>query len=166
MATTIVVVLDNVRSAQNVGSILRSSDGLGAIRVICCGITPYPATQNDTRLPHISIRANNQITKTSLGAEKAIEVLHYTDTLQAISDLKLEGYSVVAIEQDPNSQNLTDIMTASKLAIVLGNELKGLAKDVLQACDEIYQIPLAGIKESLNVSVTAAIALYQISLKA
>ncbi|MDX1766104.1 MAG: TrmH family RNA methyltransferase [Candidatus Saccharimonadales bacterium] len=166
MKHDVVVVLDNIRSAQNVGSILRSCDGFGVSQVFCCGITPYPKTDKDNRLPHIAERAHRQIAKSSLGAEVSIKTTHFEDIRDLIGELRVQGFQIYAIEQSSRSKPISQLKLNSGTGLILGNEIIGISPGLQNMCDEVYEIPQTGHKESLNVSVAAAIALYQIAIKA
>jgi len=162
--TDLIVVLDNIRSMHNVGSIMRTCDGLSVSKVIACGLTPYPQTSNDQRLPHVSMRAHSQIAKTALGAESTVEVEHFDDLSQALDELRSRGYELWAIEQSTKSIMLDKIHNLpKKLAITLGSEVDGV--DLEQDFDRIVEIPMNGKKESFNVSVTAGIVIYQLCQK-
>ena len=158
----IILVVHNVRSAHNVGSVLRTADGLGLEAVYLTGYTPYPPSPNDQRLPHLAQMAGRQIHKTALGAEVAVRWQHEPDITKAIDKLRAAGYSIVALEQTEKSTNLTDFKPPGKLALVVGSEVGGLEKAVLAHCDIHLQIPMSGKKESFNVAVAAAIALYHL----
>ena len=143
----VIVLLDDVRSRHNVGSVFRTADGLGAEAVYLCGITPQP--------PH------RDINKTALGAADSVPWAHYAKAEEAIASLKSAGFVVVAIEQTARSILLHNIMISDgPCALILGNEIKGLRSDVLNMADHIAEIPQFGIKRSLNVSVAAGIAMW------
>lgn len=141
----IIVVLDNIRSGYNVGSILRTSEFLGIKKIIGIGITPLP--------PH------KEVIKTSLGAEKNLDIERYFRFNDAIKKLKKENYIIIAIEQAKNSIPYYKFKRKyKKIALVLGNELEGIKKEHLKLCDHILEIPKIGkIKESLNVSIAFSI---------
>lgn len=160
----LVVILDNIRSTHNVGSILRTCDGLGVKRVITCGTTPYPNLANDDRLPHVSLRAHKQIAKTALGAENTVEVEHFDSTKEAIDKLRTLGYEVWAVEQTSKSVDLDDLsVVPNKLAIIFGNEVGGV--DTSLNYDQALEIRMKGQKESFNVSVSAGIVIYRLTRK-
>lgn len=162
--TEIIVLAHNIRSTHNVGSIFRTAEGLGVKKIILSGYTPYPKTKNDPRLPHIAEKLHNQIHKTALDAE-IIVPFEYTEHLD-LRALKLNGYKIVALEQHEKSISLPNYRSNNdKIALLLGEEVNGIEKAVLDQCDEIIEIPMFGKKESFNVSVAAGIALYQITLK-
>ena len=161
----IAVILSNIRSLHNVGSILRSADGFGASHIFFAGYTPYPLQPNDTRLPHESRKITEQIHKTALGGELLPASIHAT-TADAIKAAKEAGYTVVALEQANNSTPLSSFTPSADTALLLGNEVTGILPSDLELVDVILEIPMFGTKESFNVSVSAGIALYQLRLGA
>ena len=158
----VILIVHNVRSAHNVGSILRSADGLGVAEVYLSGYTPYPPVPNDSRLPHIARRAATQIAKTALGAEQSIKWRYEADALQLISRLKDNDYLIAALEQTVLAINLTKFKPPNKIALIVGSEVGGINPEILQAADVHLEIPMSGKKESFNVAIATAIALYQI----
>jgi tRNA G18 (ribose-2'-O)-methylase SpoU len=158
------LIAHNVRSAHNIGSLLRTAEGLGVGKVWISGYSPYPLLTPDTRLPHIARRVHAQISKTSLGAEDMIAWEHTDDVLQLITSLQRGGFTVAALEQAPGAQSLPAYKPPSKLALVVGREVEGIEQEVLAACDLALEIPMAGRKESFNVAHAAAMALYHLSL--
>lgn len=144
----LVVVLDNVRSMHNVGSVFRTADAFRLEGICLCGITGTPP--------------DNELHKTALGAEDSVRWKHYDTALDAVRDLKAGGYTVLSIEQVENSTKLQDLHTdeGRRYAIVLGNEVKGVEQDVVDACDGCIEIPQYGTKHSLNVSVAAGIIIW------
>lgn len=161
---SIVLVLHNIRSSHNVGSLLRSADGFGVATVYCSGFTPYPEIQNDPRLPHLREKMTKQISKTALGAEKTLSIATIPNLGEVCDKLKDDGFTIAAVEQTSNATPLPDYKPPKKLALVLGNEVDGLSKEELAFCDVCLEIPMHGQKESFNVSVAGAIALYQITI--
>jgi 23S rRNA (guanosine2251-2'-O)-methyltransferase len=150
--TRIVVLLDNVRSAGNTGSVFRSADAFRIGEVILGGYTPCP--------PH------RELTKTAIGAEKNVLWRHTDNILAALSELKSQGYLLVALEHTENSMSLEKWDPPhDRLALVFGNEVYGVQQDVLDACDHCIEIPQYGTKHSLNVSVCAGIVMWHASLK-
>ena len=147
--TPLVVVLDNVRSLHNVGSVFRTADAFLVEAVYLCGITSTP--------PHAEIH------KTALGAENTVEWKHYEDTLVVVDELKSQGYTVFAIEQAEGSTKLPDLKLDrdEKYAVILGNEVKGVQQTVVDSCDGCIEIPQFGTKHSLNVSVTSGIIIWE-----
>ncbi len=146
----LIVVLDNIRSLHNIGSVFRTADAFRIESIYLCGITAVP--------PHPEIH------KTALGAEFTINWKYYKDTTGAVEDLKKDSYEVYAIEQVENSNMLNDFSTVinKKYAIVLGNEVKGVQQEVINKCDGSIEIPQYGTKHSLNVSVTAGIIIWDL----
>jgi len=147
--TPFIVVLDNVRSLHNVGSVFRTADAFLVEAVYLCGITSTP--------PHAEIH------KTALGAENTVAWKYFEDTHTAVSELKKEGYTVLAIEQAQGSTMLTDLKVdkEKKYALILGNEVKGVQQSVVDDCDGCIEIPQFGTKHSLNVSVTGGIIIWE-----
>jgi tRNA G18 (ribose-2'-O)-methylase SpoU len=145
----LVVVLDNVRSLHNVGSVFRTADAFRLQGVYLCGITACPPSP--------------EIHKTALGAEDSVAWQYWADTLEAVEQLKAEGYTVFAVEQVHNSVLLPDLTldATKKYAVVLGNEVKGVKQEVVDASHYALEIPQYGTKHSLNVSVTAGIVMWE-----
>lgn len=156
----IILIAHNLRSAHNVGSLLRTAEGLGVQRVYLTGYTPYPHVENDARLPHLAAKIDKQIAKTALGAEKQAGWRHETEVESVIDDLKRQGFTVAALEQAPGAIKLPDYNPPEKLALVVGREVEGIEDEVLKMCDVAIEIPMFGNKESFNVAVAAAMALY------
>lgn len=157
----IIVIAHNIRSTHNVGSIFRTCEGFGVAQLILSGYTPYPSVPHDSRLPHIAAKLTAQIHKTALGAEMLVPFVH-TDTLDLIV-LKNSGYRIVALEQDAAASNLADTRWPTNIALLLGEEVDGIDQSLLSQTDMIVEIPMAGKKESFNVSVAAGIALYALT---
>lgn len=146
----LIMVLDNVRSLHNVGSVLRTADAFRIEAVYMCGITATPPSA--------------EIHKTALGAEDSVAWQYFEDTLQAVDKLKTEGYTVLAVEQVEGSLKLGDFAfePQKKYALVMGNEVKGVRQDVVDACHQALEIPQYGTKHSMNVSVTAGIVMWEV----
>lgn len=151
--TPLVVILDNVRSLHNVGSVFRTADAFLVEAVYLCGITCTP--------PHAEIH------KTALGAENTVEWKYFEDTHLAVNELKAKGYSVMAIEQAAGSTLLPNLQLdkTRKYAVILGNEVKGVQQSVVDVCDGCIEIPQFGTKHSLNVSVTGGIIIWEMFKK-
>ncbi len=144
------IVLDNVRSLHNVGSVFRTADAFLVERLVLCGITACPPA--------------DEIHKTALGAELCVRWEYEQDTLVAVNRLKAEGYTVLAAEQVEGSTPLQDFRyEGGKVAIVLGHEVKGVRQDVVDACHGALEILQYGTKHSLNVSVSAGIVMWQVA---
>lgn len=149
----VVVVLDNVRSMHNVGSVFRTADGFSIEKVVLCGITAQP--------PH------REIEKTALGATLSVEWEHYDDTLVAVESLRDNGYTIIAIEQAEKSTMLntfTPLKTA-KYALIFGNEVNGVSDEVMERIDECIEIPQFGTKHSFNIVISAGIVLWDFFAK-
>ncbi|HSX06908.1 MAG TPA: TrmH family RNA methyltransferase [Candidatus Saccharimonadia bacterium] len=158
----IVVIAHDIRSTHNVGSLLRTCEGLGVNKVYLTGYTPYPAlSANDPRLPHIAQKLTAQISKTALGAENMVPWEHLGAITDCIERLHADGYIVVALEQATDSIKLPDYRPSAKVALLLGREVEGIEPAVLRLCDIHLEIPMFGQKESFNVVQAAAMALYQ-----
>lgn len=151
--TPLVVVLDNIRSCNNIGSVFRTSDALLVEKIYLCGITATPP--------------NNEIRKTALDAEKSVNWEYFEHTEAVVSKLKNEGYKVYAIEQVENSIMLPDFAPApqEKTALIFGNEVKGVKQSVVDICNGSIEIPQYGTKHSFNISVSAGIVLWDIFQK-
>ncbi len=157
----IIVIAHNIRSAHNVGSIFRTCEGFGVSKIILSGYSPFPKLPDDPRLPHIESKLTAQIHKSALGAETMVP-FEYQEKLD-IKSLKDSGYTVVGLEQDKRSILLPDYAPPNKIALLLGEEVKGLTDDLRDKCDDLIEIPMVGKKESFNVSVAAGIALYSLT---
>ena len=140
------VILNNVRSLYNVGSIFRTADGVGLEKIWLTGITGYPS--------------QSQISKTALGAEDSVVWEHRQDVLSVISELKRKGYQIVLLEQMDQSIPYERFRPQDPVALILGNEIEGVSNQVLSRCDEAIEIEMSGIKNSLNVAVAFGIVAY------
>ncbi|MCQ2183131.1 MAG: RNA methyltransferase [Bacteroidales bacterium] len=147
------VVLDNIRSAYNVGSIFRTSDAFKVDKIWLCGICATPPTA--------------EIHKSALGAEDSVPWEHRGDTMEAIRQLKRDGYVLIGVEQTENSVSLETFTPrdGKKYALIFGNEVEGVSQDVVDECDFCLEIPQFGTKHSLNVSVSAGVVLWQFASK-
>ena len=147
--TPLVVVLDDVRSMYNVGSVFRTGDAFRIEALYLCGISATPPA--------------TEIHKTALGAEDSVEWQHFDSALEAVKRLKENGYVVLAVEQCEGSTKLHEFIPEQdkKYAVVLGNEVKGVHQEVIDRCDGCLEIPQFGTKHSMNVSVTAGIIMYK-----
>lgn len=149
----LVVVLDNVRSLHNVGSVFRTSDAFRVQRILLCGITATPP--------------NAEIHKTALGAEDVVEWQYFESTDDAVAMLREQGYRIYSIEQCNGSIALQDFKTSANenYAVIMGNEVKGVQQSVVDASDGAIEIPQFGTKHSLNVSVTAGMVIWEFAKK-
>jgi 23S rRNA (guanosine2251-2'-O)-methyltransferase len=144
----VAVVLDNVRSMHNIGSIFRTCDGFGVEQVCLCGITAQP--------PH------REIEKTALGATQSIIWKYYPDTMSAINELKNNGFQIIAVEQAENSTMLNDYYPENekKYALIFGNEVNGVSEEVMKNLDGCIEIPQFGTKHSFNIVISTGIVLW------
>lgn len=156
----ITLVLNNIRSTHNVGSIFRTAEGFGVKEVILAGYTPYPAFKGDSRLPHLAEKITKQIHKTALGAESMVAFDRYENLEEWLANTHLP---LVALEQSTHSVDIRTFAPPKKFALLLGEEVDGIAEDTLKKCKAILEIPMAGKKESFNVSVATGIALYALT---
>ncbi|MBT8195335.1 MAG: RNA methyltransferase [Bacteroidia bacterium] len=147
----IIVVLDNVRSGNNVGSVFRSADAFLLSGIYLCGITAQP--------PHKDIH------KTAIGATESVMWKHFDSTLKAIKELKRNGYQIISVEQTTGSQSIRDFQPEENkpMAIVFGNEVEGVQQEIIDLSDACIEIPQYGTKHSLNISVCAGVVLYELS---
>ncbi len=142
------VILNNIRSRENVGSIFRTADAAGVSKIYLCGITPQP--------PH------QKISKTALGAETVVPWEHCKQVSRLINKLKKDNMNIVALEKAKNIENIFDYKPEFPLALILGNEVEGISPAILKKCDKKIAIPMYGRKESLNVAVAFGIAVYNL----
>ena len=156
----IILIAHDMRSTFNVGSLLRTAEGLGVTKVYLTGYTPYPKLDNDMRLPHISNKLDAQIDKTALGAHKSVEWEYCEDIESLLGVLEEKGFSLAALEQSQTSTPLPLFQPPDKIAILLGTEVTGVPVKILDRIPIHLEIPMAGRKESFNVVVAAAMATY------
>jgi len=148
-----IIVLDNVRSQSNVGSVFRTADAFLTEAIYLCGITSQP--------PH------REINKTALGATESVAWKYFVSTTEAINELKANGYNIICIEQAEGSINLQDmnIETGGKYALVFGHEVNGVAQEIVNMCDYCVEIPQFGTKHSFNIAISAGIVLWELNTK-
>ena len=144
--TPLVLVLDNIRSMHNVGSLFRSSDCFRVAHIHLCGLTPIPG--------------HHEIEKTALGATESVAWSQHESTMDCLKMLRAEGYRIAALEQAEGSHDLRHYGAKAPLALVLGHEVKGVAQEVVDFADDVIEIKQFGTKHSLNVSVSAGMAIY------
>lgn len=151
--TPLIVVLDNIRSLNNIGSVFRTSDAFLIEKIYLCGITATPP--------------NKEIHKTALGSTESVDWEYASDTLSLVEKLKSDGVQVLAVEQAENSTMLNDFVPKpnQKYAVVMGNEVKGVQQSVVSAADLCIEIPQLGTKHSLNISVSCGIVLWDLFQK-
>jgi 23S rRNA (guanosine2251-2'-O)-methyltransferase len=154
-----IVILENIRSLHNVGSIFRTADAFGIEKLYLCGITPSP-------LDRFGV-VRGDVAKTALGAEKTVAWEQVEGASRLIDKLKKEGFKIFALEQSPNAVSLYKLQANSyqlpKVALILGAEVEGVSKTLLAKADTIVEIPMRGMKESLNVSVACGIAAFELT---
>ena len=172
--TPLIVVLDDVRSLHNVGSVFRTADAFRLEAIYLCGITATPDTVTDadgTVIKDCSLKAVQEIHKTALGAEESVDWRYFKSATDAVESLKNDGYTVMAVEQCHGSTMLQDFVPACPAttqeggggkgyAVILGNEVKGVHQEAIDLCDGCLEIPQYGTKHSLNVSVTGGIIIW------
>ena len=148
--TPVIVVLENIRSAYNVGSVFRTADAFLLEAIYTTGYTPYP--------PH------KQISKTALGADESVDTQHFASAAEAIEQLKANNYRVLAVEQAEGSMLLNRLAyhTGEKLAVVFGNEVSGVEQSTILLCDGCIEIPQLGMKHSINIATAAGIVLWEL----
>lgn len=158
----IVLLVHDIRSCHNVGSLLRTAEGLGVSKVFFSGYTPYPSLTDDSRLPHIHQKLTKQISKTALGAETSQPWEHTESITDLIKDLETQGYTILGLEQTADSMPLQQYKSDRKIALLLGREVEGIDAELLSLVNDTVEIPMFGTKESFNVVQAAAMALYQL----
>lgn len=162
----LVIVLDDVRSLHNVGSVFRTADAFRAEAIYLCGITATPDDVKDAdgnMLKQCSLKASQEIHKTALGAENSVTWKYFPSAMDALQSLRQDGYTILGVEQCHDSTMLGDFVPDASCrgyAVVLGNEVKGVHQEVIDGCDGCLEIPQYGTKHSLNVSVTGGIIIW------
>ena len=155
-------MLHNIRSTYNVGAIFRTAEGLGVNEVILSGYTPR--VDDERVLPHLRKKLNHQIAKTALGAEKMLKIRTCEDLVGGLEKMKADGVTVAGLENNIQDERKVDLkgFRAKKIALILGEEVDGIPAEILAKCEVILEIPMVGRKESFNVSVAAAIAMWEL----
>ncbi len=156
----IILIVHDIRSIHNVGSLLRTAEGLGVKKVYLTGYTPHPAYDGDLRLPHVAQRQTQHINKTALGSivSQPWEFCH--DIYEVIREIRGAQFTLVGLEQSPKSILMPEFHPPQKIALLLGREVEGLDAALQAECDQLVEIPMYGEKESFNVVQAAAMALY------
>ncbi|MGF7228828.1 MAG: TrmH family RNA methyltransferase [Candidatus Saccharibacteria bacterium] len=158
---TIILIAHNLRSCHNIGSLLRTAEGLGIQKVYLTGYTPFPMGQaGDARLPHLAAKIDKQIHKTALDAEHQVAWEYIEDVTDVLHELKQDHVTVMAVEQTASSIPLPEFEAPDKIALLMGREVEGVESEVLERCDGALEIPMFGQKESFNVVQAAAMAMY------
>ncbi len=162
----VLLVLHDIRSAHNVGSMFRTADGAGVAQIILSGYSPCPhalrASVAGGPVPLYLSQTQKAIAKTALGAESTVPWKKVSSLPRLMTRLKQEGYTLVALEQAPGSIDYRAYRSTGKVALIVGNEVEGVESKILKRCDTVLEIPMRGKKNSLNVSVATGIALYEI----
>lgn len=156
--SSLIFILHNLRSAHNVGALFRSADGIGVEKIYCVGYTPIPAAPEKKYLT----TAEKEIKKTALGAETWLPWESRRSLAALMRTLRSEGFQIVGLELAPESVDYKKFKPRSRVALILGNEIEGIPKKILDVCDAIISIPMRGKKESLNVTVAGAVAGFDI----
>lgn len=149
-----IVILDNLRSVENVGSIFRTADGFGVSKIILVGTTPTPLDRFG--------RARKDFVKVSLGAEKSVNWSYEKEIISPIKNFKKEGYQIIALEQIANAERIAGFKSDLKFVLIVGGEVEGVSREALDLADRVVEISMMGSKESLNVSVATGVALFQL----
>jgi tRNA G18 (ribose-2'-O)-methylase SpoU len=152
MPKTCVLILDNLRSVENTGSIFRTAEGLGVKKVVCVGTTPAPLDRFG--------RKRADFAKVSLGAEEMLEWEYAKEITAPIEELQEQGFAILALEQTGKAKDVKGFKAPEQFALIVGNEVEGVSAEALNACEAVLEIPMRGKKESLNVSVSTGIALF------
>ena len=156
-----ILILDNIRSCYNVGSIFRTADAAGIGQLILTGITPAPPSSADPRPAHVQAVNGRQIAKTALGAEQTVPFRYAHSALAALAELRQHGqHTAYALEITENAFNIFEVKPQLPAILLLGQEVEGLSRELLAMCDQTITIPMRGRKESLNVAVAAGLAAY------
>lgn len=155
------LILHRIRSAYNVGSMFRTADGIGIDKIFVTGFTQAPSEKKY----ELQSKAEKMLSKTALQADKYVSWEQVKNISKVIDNLKSEGFQIVALEQDKQSIDYKKFKPDSKVALIVGNEPKGIDRRILKKCDKIIDIPMRGKKKSLNVSVALGVAGYEISSK-
>ena len=158
MENSLILILHDIRSAHNVGSMFRTADGAGVDEIVLSGYSPVPPKKDALYLTD----ADKALRKTALGAEESMAWKKVASLTRLVNQLRKEGYEIVALEQATGSIDYRQYRGKHKVALIVGNEVGGVVEKVLKNCDTILEIPMRGKKNSLNVSVATGIALYQI----
>jgi 23S rRNA (guanosine2251-2'-O)-methyltransferase len=149
-----ILVLENLRSVENVGSIFRTAEGLGVSKIILVGTTPAPVDRFG--------RKRTDFAKVSLGAEEMLQWEYKKEIEEALREIRDDGFQILSLELGENAKSLKDFKAADRFALIVGNEVDGVSTEALASSDKIIEIPMAGQKESLNVSVSTGIALFML----
>lgn len=157
MSKTCVLILENLRSVENTGSIFRTAEGLGVAKIILVGTTPAPIDRFGRKRPDFA--------KISLGSEEMVEWEYIKEITPSLKELRSQNFKIIALEQTAGSKNLKQFEAPEQFALIVGNEVEGVSPEALKMSDSVVEIPMRGKKESFNVSVSTGIALYTLMLE-
>lgn len=158
MNGSLVLIANDIRSAHNVGALFRTASGAGVEKIYLCGYTLMPAKKGKLYLT----RAEKDVAKTALGAEYEIPFDYIEDVKKCIKELRKKGYHIIGLEQGEKSVDYRTVPPHDKVALLIGTEVEGIPGEIQNMCDTLYEIPMHGAKNSLNVSVATGIALYAV----
>ena len=159
----IYLIAHNIRSAHNIGSLMRTAEGLGVKKLYITGYSPYPRKIDDQRLPHIATKLDRQIQKTSLDSQQTLDWEQIDDIFQVIKSLKNQLVPLAVLEQTKDAVEIHKFRAPEKLALLIGSEVEGVSSELIKIADYKLIIPMFGQKESFNVVQATAIALYQLT---
>ena len=158
----VVAIAHDMRSAHNVGALLRTADVFSLSTVYCTGYTPYPEQADDTRTPGLVHKLTHKIHKSALGAEEVVPCRFHPGIPALLTELRAAGFTIAGLERDDRAVRLDDYAPPQKVALLLGEETAGISDKLRSSCDVLLEIPQFGTKDSLNVSIAAGIALYRL----
>ncbi|GAB2743580.1 TrmH family RNA methyltransferase [Salinifilum aidingensis] len=158
----IVAIAHNMRSAHNVGALLRTADVFSLSTVYCTGYTPYPEQDDDTRTPGLIHKLTHKIHKSALGAEQVVPCRFHPGIPALLTELRAAGFTIAGLERDDRAVALDEYAPPQRVALLLGEETSGIPDKLRSSCDVLLEIPQFGTKDSLNVSVAAGIALHRL----
>lgn len=158
MNSSLVLIANDIRSAHNVGALFRTASGAGVSKIYLTGYTMVPAPLGKL----YKSRAEKDIHKTALGAEQEVAYEKVENVKTCITELHSKGYTIIALEQGEKSVDYRTPVTSNKIALLIGTEVEGIPDELKEVCDALYEIPMYGSKNSLNVSIATGIALYQL----
>ncbi len=159
----IYLIAHNIRSAHNIGSLMRTAEGLGVKKLFITGYSPYPRKKDDQRLPHIATKLDRQIQKTSLDSQQTLDWEQIDDIFQVIKSLKNQLVPLAVLEQTKDAVEIHKFRAPEKLALLIGSEVEGVSSELIKIADYKLIIPMFGQKESFNVVQATAMALYQLT---
>ena len=159
----IYLIAHNIRSAHNIGSLMRTAEGLGVKKLYITGYSPYPRKIDDQRLPHIALKLDRQIQKTSLDSQQTLDWEQIDDIYQVVKSLNHQFIPLAVLEQTKDAVEIHKFQGPEKLALLIGSEVDGVSSELIKIADYKLIIPMFGQKESFNVVQATAMALYQLT---